>query len=117
MQGKRFKLSAIILTCAALLQWGKLFAAPVVVRHAEGLVHGFLVLNTMEGTPVAYGDLTQVSRGDRVTTHIVFRFKDGSVHDETTVFSQRGSFRLLNYHLEQRGPAFHYPMDMSIDCS
>ncbi len=117
MSGKKFTLFAIVLTCAALLQWGELFAAPVAVRHAEGLVHGFLVLNTMEGTPVAYGDLTQVSRGDRVTTHIVFRFKDGSLHDETTIFSQRSSFRLLNYHLEQRGPAFQYPMDMSIDCS
>ncbi len=117
MPGKKFKLFAIILTCAALLPWGELFAAPVVVRHAEGLVHGFLVLNTMEGAPAAYGDLTQVSRGDRVTAHIVFRFKDGSVHDETTMFSQRGSFRLISYHLEQKGPAFQYPMDMSIDCS
>jgi hypothetical protein len=113
----RFKLFAIILTCAALLRSGTLVAAPVTVRHTEGLVHGFLVLSTTEGDPVAHGDSTQVSRGDRVTSHVVFRFKDGSVYDETTVFSQRGTFRLLNYHLQQKGPAFQYPMDMSIDGS
>jgi hypothetical protein len=116
MLDRRFKLLAMILTCA-VLRAGTAVAAPVAVRHTEGLIHGFLVLSTMESVPVAYGDLIQVSRNDRVTSHIVFRFKDGSVHDETTVFSQRGSFRLLNYHLEQKGPAFHYPMDMSIDCS
>jgi hypothetical protein len=117
MPDGKFKLIPIILTCAVLLRSGTLVAAPVAVRHTEGLVHGFLVLSTTEGDPVAYGDLTQVSHGERVTTHVVFRFKDGSVYDETTIFSQRGSFRLLNYHLEQKGPAFRYPMDMSIDGS
>ncbi len=117
MPGRRFKLFAIILTYAALLQSRTLIAAPVTVRHTEGLLHGFLVVSTTEGDPVALGDLTQVSRGDRVTTHVVFRLKDGSVYDETTIFSQRGSFQLLNYHLQQKGPAFQYPMDMSIDGS
>jgi hypothetical protein len=117
MTGRGSKLFAMILTCVALLGSGAAFAATVAVRHTEGLVHGFLVLSTIEGDPVADGDLIQTSRGDRVTTHIVFRFKDGSVHDETTTFSQRSSFQLLNYHLEQRGPAFQHPMDMAIDSS
>jgi hypothetical protein len=114
---RKFQLLAISLTCAALLWPGTSFAAPIAVRHTEGLVHGFLVLSTLEGEPVAHGDLTQVSRGDRVSAHVVFRFKDGSVYDETTVFSQHGVFRLLTYHLEQKGPAFQFPMDMSIDSS
>ncbi len=90
---------------------------PVVVRHTEGLVHGFLLLSTMEGNPLADGDLIQVCRSNRVTGHLVFRFKDGSVHDETAVFSQRGNFRLLSYHLVQKGPAFHSQMEVSIDTS
>jgi len=108
---------AIILICTALLTSGAVSAAPVVVRHTEGLVHGFLMLSTMDGEPLAYGDLAQVSRGDRVSSHVVFRFKDGSVHDETTVFFQRGHFRLLSYHLIQKGPAFPNPTDLSIDSS
>jgi len=108
---------AILLICIALLQSDKLFAAQVAARRTEGLVHGFLLLSTMEGKPLADGDLIQVSRGNRVTSHLVFRFKDGSVHDETAVFSQRGNFRLLSYHLVQKGPAFHSPMEVSIDTS
>jgi len=92
-------------------------AAPVAVRHTEGLVHGFLVLRTLEGSTLADGDLIQVARGDRVTSRLVFRFKDGSVHDETAIFSQRHNFRLLNDHLVQKGPAFQHPIEVSIDGS
>lgn len=47
--------------CAVLLQPGTLPGAPVAVRHTEGLVHGFLVLSTMDGNRLAQGDLTQVA--------------------------------------------------------
>lgn len=92
-------------------------AAPVAVRHTEGLVHGFLVLRTLAGDTLADGDLIQIASGYRVTNRLVFRFKDGSVHDETAVFSQRGNFRLLSDHLVQKGPAFQHPMQVSIDGS
>ena len=53
-------------------------------------MRGFLVLSDLEGTPLAAGDLGQVVVGDRVTSRLVFRFKDGSLHDETVVFSFNG---------------------------
>jgi hypothetical protein len=108
---------AVLVACATLLQPGAMSAAPVAVRHAEGLVHGFLVLRTLSGDILADGDLIQVARGDRVTSRLVFRFKDGSVHDETAVYSQRRNFRLLSDHLVQKGPAFQHPMEVSIDGS
>jgi hypothetical protein len=86
---------AVLVACATLLQPGAMSAGPVAVRQAEGLVHGFLVLRTLAGDTLADGDLIQVARGDRVTSRLVFRFKDGSVHDETAVFSQRRNFRLM----------------------
>jgi len=64
---------------------------------------------------MASGDLIQTSRGDRVTSRLVFHFKDGSVQDETAVFTQSGRFRLLTDHMFQRGPTFPHPMDVSID--
>ncbi len=90
-------------------------AEPVAVRHAEGLVHGFLSLRTLDGQLLADGDLLQNVRGSRVTSRLVFRFKDGSLHDETAVFSQRQQFRLISDHLVQKGPSFPQPIDMSID--
>ena len=92
-------------------------AEPVPVRHAEGIVRGFLTLRTLDGTLVANGDLIQTTKGNRVTTRLVFRFKDGSVRDETAVYSQRGAFRLLTDHVMQKGPTFPEPLDMTLDAS
>src|SRR5215467_5480211 len=99
---------------ACLLSGAVLFAEPVSVRFAEGLVHGFLKLSSLDGTVLADGDLIQTVRGTRVTSRLVFHFKDGSLHDETGVFSQRGQFRLVSYRLTQRGPSFPRPLEMSI---
>jgi hypothetical protein len=88
---------------------------PVTVRHAEGLVHGFLSLRSSDGKIVANGDLIQQARGDRVTSRLLFHFADGSTHDETAVFRQRGQFLLLSDHLVQKGKSFERPLDMTID--
>jgi len=115
--GARSRLIVILLACAAILQPNALFAEMIPVRHTEGLIHGFLVVRTLEGKAVADGQMTQDARGDRVTTHLIFRFKDGSVYEDTTIFSQRGTFRLLSDHLILRGPSFKQPVDTSIDAS
>ncbi len=106
-----------LLVSFALLQSGALLAEQVPVLHKEGTVHGFLVLRTMQGKELAAGDLTQVVRGNRLISDLVFHFKDGSVDDETTVYSQLGHFRLLSDHHVQKGPSFPHPMDVSIDAS
>jgi hypothetical protein len=80
----------------------------------EGVVHGFLALRALDGRTLADGDLIQSARGNRVTSRVVFHFRDGSLHDETVVFSQSGSFRLISDHLVQKGPAFERPVDLSI---
>jgi hypothetical protein len=74
-------------------------------------MHGFLALRTLDGKRLADGEMTQVAEGGRVTSRLIFHFKDGSVYDDTTIFSQRGAFRLLSDHLVQRGPSFKQPMD------
>jgi len=96
---------------------GALQAESVAVRHTEGVVRGFLVLRSLDGAVIANGDLMQFLRGDRVTSRLVFHFKDGSLQDETAVFSERRRFRLLSDHLVQRGPSFPHPMEVSIDAT
>ena len=90
-------------------------AEPIHVRHPEGTLHGFLSLTDENGHVLADGDLINIVHGDRVTAHLTFHFKDGSVDDETTVFTQRGVFRLISDHHIQRGPYFPHPLDMMID--
>src|SRR5271163_179715 len=92
-------------------------ADPVPVRRTQGTFHGFLVLKTLDGKTIASGDLIQVGHGDRVTSHLTFHFRDGSLDDETTVFSQDKVFRLISDHHIQHGPSFPKPLDMLIDAS
>lgn len=61
-------------------------AEPVTVRYAEGVTHAFLELQTLAGKNVAWGETSQVVRSDRVTSHMVCRFTDGSFYEETTIF-------------------------------
>jgi hypothetical protein len=113
----RSRLIAILVACAVLLQPDPLPADTVPVRHTEGLMHGFLILRNLEGKTIADGQMTQDARGDRVTDHLTFRFKDGSVYEDTTIFSQHGTFRLLSDHLIQKGPSFKAPLDATLDAS
>ena len=45
---------------------------------------------------------------------MVFRFKDGSVFDETVVFTQQRVFAMQSYHLVQRGPVFAEDTEISL---
>jgi len=90
-------------------------ADPVAVHHPEGTLHGFLSLSTMGGHVLAAGDLLQTVDGDRVTSHLVFHFKDGSIDDEITVFDQKDHFRLISDHHVQKGPYFPTSIDMVVD--
>jgi hypothetical protein len=90
-------------------------ADPTPVLHVQGTFHGFLELRAEDGRLVASGDSFQVVHGDRVTTQTVFRYKDGSTDDETTIFTQHGAFKLISDHRIQKGPAFPNPTDVMID--
>ncbi len=113
----RFRVLAVLMISTYVLPSVAASGSLVPVRYKEGLIHGFLVLSTMDGVAIAAGDMTQVARGDQVTSRLAFRFKDGSRQEETTVFSQRGNFRLISYHLVQKGPAFKNASDLSVTCA
>lgn len=118
MTAKRiaFNLSTFLLA-HIILDAGLAIAGQVPVRYAEGVTHGFLVLRAEDGKIIADGDLSQLAHNDQVTAHLVFHFKDGSLHEETTVFSQRGTFRLIRDHVVQRGPSFKTSSDTLIEAA
>lgn len=114
---RRNRLVPIIVTLILGCAQPGLRAEPIPVRYTEGLIHGFLILRAGAGHAVADGDLLQSASGGRVTTRLTFRFRDGSVHDETAIYTQQGRFRLVTYRLLQRGPAFPRVLEMSIDAT
>lgn len=90
-------------------------AGPVAVRYTEGVTHGFLTLRSAAGDLLAQGDLLQVVRPERVDSRLVFRFKDGSLYDETVVFTQDKVFTMVSYRLVQRGPSFPEEVEIAVD--
>jgi hypothetical protein len=109
--------SLAVLATISFISSCNVVAEPVAVLHREGVSHGFLVVRAGNGRPLGYGELIQSTRDDQVTMHFTVHFKDGSIHDETTVYSQRGNFRLFSDHLVQKGPSFPHPMEVSIDAA
>jgi hypothetical protein len=107
------KMALVLLAIAPVVYFAD--AEQVPVRFQEGTTHGFLVLRSLGGKELATGDLTETAHGDRVSTQLTFNFKDGSNYDEVTTFSQTGTFRLLNYHLTEKGPSFQNTMDVTMD--
>src|SRR5256885_10117823 len=97
----RLKPAALLLALAALLQPNRLSADVIPARHKEGPSHGFLVIRTLDGKTIAVGDLIQVARPDRIVSRLTFHFKDGSIHDETTEFSQHGKFKRSEEHTSE----------------
>jgi hypothetical protein len=91
-------------------------AAPIAVRHAESATHGFLVLRGANGDVLAHGEFVQAPvKGQRMESRLVFRFKDGSLLDETVTFTQQKVFRLMSYHHIERGPSFRAATDVTFD--
>lgn len=100
---------SLVLPCAIL------HADQIPVRYAEGLVRGFVIVSGEHGERLGDGDLEQVAEGDRLTSHLVIHFRDGSVYDDKTIFSQRRVFHLLTDHVIQKGPSFKPAMETFID--
>jgi hypothetical protein len=102
---------AIHLVCAGVS------AAPVAERHAQGYIHGFLVLKDLNDKILASGDLVQLPSGNRVTEALSLHFADGSLYEETSVFSQSRRYRLLTYRQVMKGASFTTQETLSLNVS
>ena len=87
------------------------------VRYPQGSTHGFLALKTLDGKIIATGESTQTVRSDLVTAKLTFHFRDGSIDDDETIFSQKGVFRHISDHHIQHGPSFTKQINLRINVS
>jgi hypothetical protein len=117
METPRVHFPQFLVVCILIFQSSRLPAEQIPVRHMEGVMLGFLVLRTLDGQPIAYGELKQVVTGEggQVVDDMQFRFKDGSFYREITRFTQRGVFRLVSDQVVQKGPSFKQERETWID--
>ena len=104
-----------LVAVAMLAQPGHADDQGVRVRYREGSVAGYVVLRNEKGAILASGEFSQVPRGDRIKSRLVLYFRDGSLDDEISVYSQKSTFHLISDHHVQRGPTFPDPVDVNID--
>ena len=92
-------------------------AEPIVVRVPEVSSYALVTLSAVaSGQTLADGELTQTGSGrGRLLSRLTFRFRDGSLSDETVVFSQDKVFRVHSYHVIQRGRSFPHAIDAAVD--
>jgi len=101
----------LIWHCAARLVLGD----PIPVKEKQGAMYGLLTLKSTNGKVIAIGDQITTVEGNRVRSRLTFHFRDGSIDDEISVFTQGNVFQLVSDHHVQKGPAFREPLDLSID--
>lgn len=116
MHTRRFVMGVVIAVFFSLFQ-ASVRAGQVPVHYPEGTAHGLFLLRSLDNKEIGRGDLTETVDGSRVASNLKLTFNDGSVYEETTHFVQDGRFRVLDYHVSQKGPAFKEAVEMTLNSS
>ena len=103
------------LLCVSLCLSAGASADPVALKHMEGDVHAFLTISDDAGKLIGYADEVNVRAGRSWRSRLTIHFKDGSLADETALYTQGASLHLLTDHLVEKGPSFPRPTDLTID--
>lgn len=85
------------------------------VKYPQGSLHAFLLIRSEDGKIIGTGDALNEPVGGVWRNKMILKLRDGSLDEETTLYSQRGSLRMISDHHVQKGPSFKKPMDMTID--
>lgn len=86
-------------------------------KHRQGSVHAMLLIYTEAGRLVGVADDTNFARGKTWVSRLTMRFRDGSVDDETTVYTQGANLHMISDHHIQKGPSFPKPIDTNVDAA
>jgi hypothetical protein len=103
-------LLAITLGTAAL-------AEPIAVQHTQLPKHGVMIARSEAGKIIGGFEFLQAVQGDEVTMRLTYHFADRSIDDETTTYTQQGTFRLVRNHHIQKGPFFVKPVDFAVEAA
>lgn len=92
-------------------------AEPIPVAQIQLPRHASMVARSETGTIIARAEFIETVQGDEVTMRLTYHFLDGSIDDETTTYTQQGTFRLVRNHHIQSGPFFDPPVDFTVEAA
>ena len=62
------------------------------MKYVQLPMHRFMVARSEAGQIIANVEFSQAVQGDEVTMRLAYRFVDGSIDDDTTTYTQHGTF-------------------------
>lgn len=119
MNGYRMRFLPALAILLGLFPHSQAAADLIPVHHPLATSLAFLVLRTLDGQPIAYGNLKLVveEKKELVVEDLQFRFKDGSFFEEITKFTQHDVFRLISDQVVQKGPSFKQESETFLDAT
>ena len=99
----------------ALMIVPALRAETLPTRNPQGSTHAFLLVKTEDGKIIGVGDCVNQPAGRAWRSRLTLRFRDGSVDDDTTVYTQGKALHVVSDHHVQKGPEFPKPMDVTVN--
>ena len=72
-------------------------------------------MKTEDGKVIGVGDSVNQQMGRTWRSRLTLRFRDGSVDDDTTVYTQGTTLHVVSDHHVQKGPMFPKPMDSTLN--
>lgn len=97
-----------------LLLTGVVAGEPIKMKHGQGEVHAFLAVRTESGKLLGTADEVNVPMDKTWRSRLTIRFRDGSVDDDTAIYTQGSVLRLVSDHHVQKGPSFPSATDVTI---
>jgi hypothetical protein len=87
----------------------------IAAKNRQGSMHAMLLIYDASGKVVGVADDVNAAHGKTWVSRLTMHFRDGSVDDETTVYTQNADLHMISDHHLQKGPSFPNPIDMTIN--
>ena len=108
--------SLSVLLCSVFV-FGSASADTIPAKHKQGDMHALLLIYDSKEKITGVADVTNIARGKTWVSRLIMRFHDGSLDDETTVYTQATELHVISDHHIQRGPSFPSPIDTTVDAA
>jgi hypothetical protein len=109
--------SFFVAVCFAITLGTAAPAETIPVKRMQLPKHEFMVARFENGKILGRVEFTEDVQGEEVTMRLTYRFADGSIDDETTTFTQQGTFQLVRDHHLRQGPFFAKPVDFTVEAA
>ena len=103
------------LLCTLLVATSAACGEVLPTHNLQGATHAYLLVKTEDGKVIGVGDSENQQVGRVWRSRLTLRFRDGSIDDDTTLYTQGRNLHVISDHHVQKGPSFPRQLDMTVN--